>query len=227
MAATASRSRRGRAAWVATSNGPACCAAAAGPRSSTRRAGTTRSGAGRARHAAELYDGKPSTYWREDLASSGEGQFFTITSRAASTQAVQVRIQAAAGRGLDGALQHASSVATRTRLILASAQARDPAARPVVAQAIAKGQVDERQLDQVLAALGASGVFAPELHDLLAKKQLAQAHRAAAAAALADSVTHAKSDPALLLDLAGDGDLAQRRAIIAGLATLPVGTLLP
>ena len=278
---------------------------------------------------AELYDGKPSTYWREDLASSGEGQFFTITSRAASTKAVQVRIQAAAGKGLDrakriaivgdkqawhadladtdaaqvidlpqpidgcvtvviedaygpkagatlaigelavygegeragggeaalakaiaddrdiesatqalsrrgaaavtalaGELQHASSVATRTRLILAIAQVRDPAARPVVAQAIAKGQVDERQLDQVLAALGASGVFAPELHDLLAKKQLAQAHRAAAAAALADSVTHAKSDPALLLDLAGDGDLAQRRAIIAGLATLPVGTLL-
>ena len=278
---------------------------------------------------AELYDGKPSTYWHEDLASSGEGQFFTITSRAASTKAVQIRIQAAAGKGLDrakriaivgdkqawhadladtdaaqvidlpqpidgcvtvviedaygpragatlaigelavygegeragggeaalakaiaddrdiesatqalsrrgaaavtaldGELQHASSVAVRTRLILAIAQVRDPAARPIVAQAIAKGQVDERQLDQVLAALGASGVFAPELHDLLAKKQLAQAHRAAAAAALADSVAHAKSDPALLLDLAGDGDLAQRRAIIAGLATLPVGTLL-
>jgi len=275
---------------------------------------------------AELYDGKPSTYWHEDLTSSGEGQFFTITSRAANTKAVELRIQGASGKGfdrakriaivgdkhawhaeladtdaaqvvdlpepldgcvtvvledaygrgslaiaelavygegeragggeatlakaiaedrdvesatqalsrrgaaavtaLDGELQHATSVAARLRLILAIAQVRDPAARPIVARAIAQGQVDERQLDQVLAALGASGVFAQELHDLLAKHELAQAHRAAAAAALADSIAHAKSDPALLLDLAGEGDLAQRRTIISGLAAVPVATLL-
>jgi len=277
----------------------------------------------------ELYDGKPTTYWHEDLASSGEGQFFTITSRAAKTKAVQVRIQAGAGKGLDrakriaivgdkqawhvdladtetaqvvdlpepldgcvtvvieeaygpktgatlaigelavygegeragggetalakaiaddrdvasathalagrgaaavtaldGELQHASSMAARMRIVLALAQVRDPAARPIVAQAIAKGQVDERQLDQLLATLGESGMFAQELHDLLVKKELAQAHRAAAAAALADSITRAKSDPALLIDLAGEGDLAQRRAIITGLAAAPIATLL-
>lgn len=277
---------------------------------------------------AELYDGKPSTYWHEDLTSNGEGQFFTITSRAANTKAVQLRIQGATGKGLervkriaivgdkhawhaeladtdaaqiidlpepldacvtvviedayakaggavaiselavygegeragggeaalakaiaedrdvesatqalarrgvaavtalDGELAHASSVAARMRIILALAQVRDPAARPVVARAIVQGQVDERELDPLLALLGASGMFAPELHDLLVKKDLAQAHRAAAAAALADSVARAKSDPALLLDLAGEGDLAQRKAIIGGLAALPVATLL-
>ncbi|MEO6776907.1 MAG: hypothetical protein ABI467_28480, partial [Kofleriaceae bacterium] len=278
---------------------------------------------------AELYDGKPATYWHEDLVSSGEGQFFTITSRAAHTPAVQLRIQAATGKGLDRAkriaivgahrawhaeladtdaaqvvdlpepldgcvtvvveeaygarpgatlaigelavygegeragggeaalakaiaddrdvesatqalarrgaaavppieaeLQHASSGAARMRLIGALAQIHDPAAPPVVARAIAAGQVDERRLDALLATLGTNGVFAAELHDLLVKHELAQHHRAAAAAALAESVVRANSDPALLIDLAGEGDLAQRRAIISGLAALPVPALL-
>ncbi|MEO8554619.1 MAG: hypothetical protein ABI678_31800, partial [Kofleriaceae bacterium] len=61
---------------------------------------------------SELYDGKATTSWHEDLASSGEGQFFTITSRAAHAKATQVRIQSG-GKGLDRAKRIAIVGATR------------------------------------------------------------------------------------------------------------------
>src|SRR5437763_1577836 len=41
----------------------------------------------------ELDDGKPTTYWREDLANSdGSGQFFTFERRLAKARAAQLRI---------------------------------------------------------------------------------------------------------------------------------------
>lgn len=40
----------------------------------------------------ELDDGKPDTVWREDLASAGEGQFFTFQPRVATARAQQLRI---------------------------------------------------------------------------------------------------------------------------------------
>ncbi len=40
----------------------------------------------------ELDDGKPDTSWREDLASAGEGQFFTFQPRVATARAQQLRI---------------------------------------------------------------------------------------------------------------------------------------
>jgi hypothetical protein len=42
---------------------------------------------------SELDDGKPQTFWREDIAASaGEGQFFTFESRISGVQAKQLRI---------------------------------------------------------------------------------------------------------------------------------------
>ncbi len=41
---------------------------------------------------AELDDGKPATQWREELASDGEGQFFTFEPRTPTMRATQVRI---------------------------------------------------------------------------------------------------------------------------------------
>ena len=41
---------------------------------------------------SELDDGKPATAWREELASDGEGQWFTFEPRAASAKAAQLRI---------------------------------------------------------------------------------------------------------------------------------------
>jgi hypothetical protein len=41
---------------------------------------------------AELDDGKPATTWREELASDGEGQFFTFEPRSTTVRAAQVRI---------------------------------------------------------------------------------------------------------------------------------------
>jgi hypothetical protein len=41
---------------------------------------------------AELDDGKPATMWREELASDGEGQFFTFEPRSSTVRAAQIRI---------------------------------------------------------------------------------------------------------------------------------------
>ena len=40
----------------------------------------------------ELDDGKPNTWWREELASTGEGHFFTYTARLKDTKATHVRV---------------------------------------------------------------------------------------------------------------------------------------
>jgi hypothetical protein len=40
----------------------------------------------------ELDDGNPATQWREELASDGEGQFFTFESRAPTAKAAEIRI---------------------------------------------------------------------------------------------------------------------------------------
>lgn len=43
---------------------------------------------------SELDDGKPATAWREELASDGEGQWFTFEPRAGAVKASQIRIVA-------------------------------------------------------------------------------------------------------------------------------------
>ena len=45
---------------------------------------------------SELDDGKPATAWREELASDGEGQWFTFEPRAGAVKASQIRIVAGA-----------------------------------------------------------------------------------------------------------------------------------
>src|SRR5262245_13932063 len=41
---------------------------------------------------AELDDGKPGTVWREELATAGEGQFFTFQPRVEAARAQQIRV---------------------------------------------------------------------------------------------------------------------------------------
>jgi hypothetical protein len=41
---------------------------------------------------SELDDGKPATAWREELASDGEGQFFTFEPRSPTMRAAQIRV---------------------------------------------------------------------------------------------------------------------------------------
>jgi hypothetical protein len=274
----------------------------------------------------ELEDGKPATYWHEELKTSmAEGQFFTFEPRTDHAKATQLRFVAAAAKGfdrlervavvggnkawhvaladndgaqtvdlpepiegcvtviieaahghgslaigemsvygdgerngggeamlakviadggdiksatqalarrgaaavtaLDGELQKAASAGARTRIVHALAEIHDPSAGPVLAHAIAQSHVEERDLDDVLAALGTLG-FAQELHDLVTKHEVPQAHRAAAVTALATSLaTAVQYEPALLIDLAGDGSREERRAVIDGLAHAPVPAL--
>jgi hypothetical protein len=47
---------------------------------------------------SELDDGKPATVWREELASDGEGQWFTFEPRAGAMKAAQIRIVAGPGK---------------------------------------------------------------------------------------------------------------------------------
>lgn len=134
----------------------------------------------------------------------------------AATQAL-ARRGAAAATALDAELQKASSVAARSRLARALAEVKDPSVGPLLAHAIEQAKIEAADLDDVLAAMGTQR-FAKELHELLAKHSVPDAHRGAAAAALA------QADPAQLIDLAGDGSREQRRATIEGLSKLPVAT---
>ncbi len=143
---------------------------------------------------------------------------------AAATQAL-ARRGAAGAAALDVELQRATSEGARTRLVRALAKVHDPSVGPMLAHAIAQARVEDRELDPVLAAMGAQG-FAQELHDLVAKRDLASGHRAVAAFALAAAIaTDPQVDPALLIDLAGEGPREVRHAVIDGLSHAPVPAL--
>jgi hypothetical protein len=183
------------------------------------------------------YGGDHGTLAIGELAVYGDGERggggeATLAHVIAEGGDIKTAIQALARRGaaavaaLDAELQRASSAGARTRLVRALGELRDPAVGPVLEHAIAQDRVEDQELDDTLAAMGAQG-FAQELHDLVAKRELPIAHRAAGARALAVGLSvNPHAEPRLLIDLAGDGSTEQRKAVIEGLSRAPVPVLL-
>ncbi|MFT3700581.1 MAG: hypothetical protein QM831_45980 [Kofleriaceae bacterium] len=175
--------------------------------------------------AGQLAFGEMSVYGDGERKAGGEEALAKAIADggdvSAATQAL-ARRGAAATAALDAELQKAQGIAARTRLVRALAQMPDPSAGPLLAHAIGKDQVEDANLDEVLASLGTLG-FATELHGIV--KQVPPAHRPVAIHALVIAMQK-KFDPALLLDLAGDGDRDQRRAAIDGLAHAPAAVLI-
>ena len=173
--------------------------------------------------------GELAVYGEGERAGGGEA---TLAHVIADGGDIKTAMQALARRGataataLDTELEKATSAGARTRLVRALGELHDPAVGPLLEHAIAQSRVEEPELDATLAAMGARG-FAQELHDLIAKHELAIAHRAAAARALAVALAQdPKADPSLLIDLAGDGSADERKAVIEGLARAPAPALL-
>jgi len=283
---------------------------------------------------SELDDGNPATVWREDLPSSGEGQFFTFTPRVESARAQAIRIVpgnpsssatmrqynrpkaiaivtareawrvelqdagtqplgtayvidlpqpvtgcvtvilesvhgrpqgttaiaelqifaegerngggeallarvvaegkggdvaaaaalskrgAAAATALDAELTKTTDAGARRRLVGALAKINDPAATPALVRAASSGWVRDKDLLDVIAALGASGQ-AQALKELAAKGGTPVEIRVAAAA----QIKPTGSGYDALVDLAGKGPREVRRAVLERLALAPAAQL--
>ncbi|CAN5636697.1 hypothetical protein BH11MYX1_BH11MYX1_38340 [soil metagenome] len=169
--------------------------------------------------------GELAVYGEGERGGGGEATLAHAIAEGGDTKTAMqalARRGAAAATALDAELQKATSAGARTRLVRALGELRDPSVGPLLEHAIAQGRVEDHELDATLAALGAQG-FAQELHDLVAKHELAIAHRGAGARALAVALArNPKADPSLLIDLAGDGSADERNAVIEGLARAPV-----
>lgn len=139
----------------------------------------------------------------------------------ATTAAAALGRRGAAGAAaIDGELAATTDPAARRRLIRALTAVADPAAVPALHRAATAGWVRDQDLLDVIAALGALGQ-AQELHDLAASAALPSAARTAAVAAL--PVTGPGFG--LLVELAGGGGRALRRAVIDRLSAAPVDAL--
>jgi HEAT repeats len=142
-------------------------------------------------------------------------------AQGATTAAAALARRGAAGAAaIDGELAATTDADARRRLIRALAGIADPAAAPALGHAATAGWVRDRDLLDVIAALGGLGRI-QELHDLAANGALPVAARAAAVAQL--PVTGPGF--ALLVELAGAGDRELRRAVIDRLSSAPVAAL--
>lgn len=128
---------------------------------------------------------------------------------------------AAGAAAIESQLATTTQPAARRRLIGALAQIRDPAAGPALAQAAAGGWLRDRDLLDVIRALGAIGRHA-DLRELAANSAIADDARAAAVAQIPAS----SSSIALIIELAGDGPAEVRRAVIEQLSAAPLDALL-
>jgi hypothetical protein len=127
---------------------------------------------------------------------------------------------AAGAAAIDAELAKAGDDATRRRLVHALAAVRDPSAGPMLAKAVAQKWVQDGDLTEVIAALGALHQT-QTLRELVAQDELATDVRIAAVRALTAADTKAA------IELAGTGPRAVRRAVIDVLASLPVSALAP
>ncbi|TMQ15428.1 MAG: hypothetical protein E6J90_25440 [Deltaproteobacteria bacterium] len=160
-----------------------------------------------------------------ERAGGGDAMLAHIVAEGAAgatTAAAALRTRGAAGAAaIDGELAATSDPGARRRLIHALAGITDPAAVPALVHAATAGWVRDRDLLDVIAALGALGQ-AQELHDLAANAALPVAARAAAIA----QAPVTGPGLALLVDLAGAGDRELRRAVIDRLSAAPAAALL-
>ncbi|MDQ3334664.1 MAG: HEAT repeat domain-containing protein [Myxococcota bacterium] len=123
---------------------------------------------------------------------------------------------AAAAAALDAELGKATDAGARRRLIGALAKINDPAATPALVRAASSGWVRDRDLLDVIAALGASGQT-QVLKELAAKGGSPHEVRIAAAA----QIKPVGAGYDALVDLAGEGPRDVRRAVIERLALAP------
>ncbi len=174
--------------------------------------------------------GELAVYGDGERAGGGEASLAKVIADGGDIKtAIQAldRRGASAATALDGELQKATSAGARTRLVRALGGIHDPSVAPVLERALAQNRVEDPEVDATLVAMGEQG-FAQELHDLIAKKEISVVHRAAGARALGRALAqNAKADPALLIDLAGEGSADQRKAVIEALARAPAAVLLP
>ena len=134
--------------------------------------------------------------------------------------AALARRGAAAAAALDAELAKTTDAGARRRIIGALAKINDPAATPALVRAASSGWVRDKDLLDVIAALGASGQ-AQALAELAAKGGTPVEVRAAAASQI--KPTGAGYDA--LIDLAGRGPREVRRAVIERLALAPAAQL--
>jgi len=123
---------------------------------------------------------------------------------------------APAAAAIEAELNKTTDAGARRRLISALAKIKDPAATPALVRAASSGWVRDKDLLDVIAALGASGQ-AQALKELAAKGGTPAEVRVAAA--LHIKPTGAGFDA--LVDLAGKGPRDLRRAVIEQLALAP------
>jgi hypothetical protein len=141
----------------------------------------------------------------------------------AQTAAVALAKRGAAGvAAIEAELGKTNDHATRARLVTALLPIRDPSAGVVLARAASQDWVFGRDLLAVIAALGGLGQT-QALHELAAKHDLDVEVRIAAVRALAASNP---ADRDALLDLAGGGPRALRRAVIDMLSAVSASLLI-
>jgi len=128
---------------------------------------------------------------------------------------------AAGAAAIDAELGRTTDASGRHRLLRVAIDLKDPAAGPVLAKAIAQGQLTGADLLAAIKALAGLGVGA-ELAELAQKSGIPIEARVAAARAL--QPTNDK-DRDLLVGLAGHGAREVRHAVIDRLSDLPVATL--
>jgi hypothetical protein len=157
---------------------------------------------------------------------SGGGEAMLAAVVAAGSDGEHAAAQALARRGaagavaIDGELGKAADDGARSRLVHALIGVKDPAAGAPLARAVSQRWVKDKDLVDAIAALGALGQT-QQLRELAAQDDLAVDARIAAVHALA------ASDGKLVIEVAGVGPRALRRAAIDALAAVPVAVLVP
>jgi hypothetical protein len=150
----------------------------------------------------------------------------TGSAGATTAGATLARRGASGVAAIDGELGQATDPAARRRLVGALVGIADPAAAPVLARAATAGWVHDRDLVDLIGALGVLGQ-AQQLRDLAASAALPVTARTAAIAQL--PVTAA--GVALLVELSGElaaerGARELRRAVIERLSAAPASALI-
>src|SRR5258706_456887 len=146
------------------------------------------------------------------IAAGGDGE------RAAAQELA--RRGAAGAAAIDNELGRTQDSSSRRRLVHALVAIRDAAAGPPLVRAVTQKWIDGKDLVEAIGALGALGQT-QQLRELAAQDELDVDARIAAVKTLA------ASDGKLVIEVAGVGPRALRRAAIDALATVPGATLAP
>ncbi|MDB4953446.1 MAG: lyase domain protein repeat-containing protein [Myxococcales bacterium] len=169
--------------------------------------------------------GELEVFARDERTGGGEALLAHLIAEdktaAQSVGAELARHPAAAATAIDGELAKTVDLDARGRLVHALLQIHDPAAGPILGRIAMQDLIGERDLLDVIEALGALGEV-QQLHDLALKTELPIATRIAAVHAIK---TANEPQRALLVDLAGSGSRELRHAVIEVLSGVPVPAL--